>query len=102
MGWLSFVWARPLILIHHILVPFIVVPLVLMQGEKRGDYLIAAFCLMEASTPFVSARRILEILGNLILCLRFYYGRGGIVGWMASATPKFDNLCAIKCHVVAI
>jgi len=63
-GWLSFVWARPLILIHHILVPFIVVPLVLMQGEKRGDYLIAAFCLMEASTPFVSARRILEILGQ--------------------------------------
>ena len=64
VGWRDFVAARPLIIVHHVLFPFVCVPLFLMQGKITGDYLIAAFTLAEASTPFVSARRILEILGK--------------------------------------
>ena len=64
VGWRDFVFSRPLIILHHVLIPFVGVPLFLMQGKIKGDYLIAAFTLAEASTPFVSARRILEILGE--------------------------------------
>jgi len=63
-GWTDFLAARPLIIVHHLVIPLIVVPFFFMVGAVRGDYLIAAFVLMEASTPFVSARRILEILGQ--------------------------------------
>jgi len=58
---LSFLRARPLIIFHHILLPFIGVPVFLSQ-VNRGDYLIAVFLLMEGSTPSVSLRRILELL----------------------------------------
>ena len=73
-GWTDFLAARPLIIVHHLVIPLIVVPFFFMVGAVRGDYLIAAFVLMEASTPFVSARRILEILG------RFLQSKQGTVG----------------------
>ena len=64
VGWRDFLSSRPLIIVHHVLLPFVVVALFLMQGRIKGDYLIAVFTLAEASTPFVSSRRILEILGE--------------------------------------
>jgi len=58
---LNFVRARPLMIFHHILIPLFAVSFLLMP-VKRGDYFIAIFILMEGSTPFVSMRRILELL----------------------------------------
>jgi len=63
-GWTNFLASRPMIIVHHVFIPFMVVPFFFMVDGVTGDYLIAAFTLMEASTPFVSARRILEILGQ--------------------------------------
>lgn len=62
----SFVQARLLLVAHHLVLPFLIFP-IFMGGLKAfggGDCLVAAGFLLEASTPFVSLRKILAILGN--------------------------------------
>jgi len=61
---ISFVKSRLLLVAHHLLLPFFIFP-IFMGGLKSfggGDCLVAAGFLLEASTPFVSLRKILAIL----------------------------------------
>ena len=59
-----FAAAKNLILVHHIMIPLLGIPVSYNQNFKMGDFLFAIGFLMEASTPFVCLRRILEILGE--------------------------------------
>jgi len=54
---------RPLILAHHILVPLVGFPALMIAREGQGDCLLGTAFLVEASTPFVSLRVILCHLG---------------------------------------
>ena len=60
----TFLRANPLIVLHHLFVPFVLFPGVVgpWRGE-RGDVIIASFFLLEASTPFVALRAVLHRLG---------------------------------------
>ena len=62
--WQQFVRYKKLILIHHLLIPLLGIPVSYGERYKIGHFLFAVGFLMEASTPFVSFRRILEILGK--------------------------------------
>lgn len=55
----KFFLAKPLILLHHILVPLVGFPLLMHYRGGTGDCLLGASFLIEASTPFVSLRVIL-------------------------------------------
>jgi len=60
----SFIKSRLLLVAHHLFLPFFIFP-IFMGGLKSfggGDCLVAAGFLLEASTPFVSLRKILAIL----------------------------------------
>ena len=61
-----FASSKNLILVHHIMIPLLGIPVSYNQNFKMGDFLFAIGFLMEASTPFVCLRRILEILGEKI------------------------------------
>jgi len=52
-----------LLIIHHLLLPLVLYPLLTVYEAALGDCLIGLAFMMEASTPFVSARAILELLG---------------------------------------
>ena len=56
---LQFLSDRPLIVFHHILVPLIGFPAMMYFRDGYGDCLLGSSFLIEASTPFVSARVIL-------------------------------------------
>lgn len=55
----QFLSDRPLILFHHVLVPVIGFPAMMYFRDGYGDCLLGSSFLIEASTPFVSARVIL-------------------------------------------
>jgi len=61
----NFVRARVLLVGHHLFLPFFIYPVFMggLQSFGGGDCLVAAGFLLEASTPFVSLRKILAILG---------------------------------------
>ena len=70
---LRFLRDRPLIVFHHLLVPVLAFLLAFRNG---GDCLIGSFLMIEASTPFVSARVILvhlrmKVGDNIFLLLGF-------------------------------
>jgi len=60
----SFIKSRLLLVAHHLLLPFFIFPIFMggLQSFGGGDCLVAAGFLLEASTPFVSLRKILAIL----------------------------------------
>jgi len=60
----DFVKSKSLILVHHVLIPLLGIAVSSNENFKTGDFLFAIGFLMEASTPFVCCRRILEILGH--------------------------------------
>ena len=60
----EFIKSKNLVLAHHILIPALGIPVSYNDNFKLGDFLFAVGFLMEASTPFVCMRRILEILGK--------------------------------------
>ena len=60
----QFMKSKKLILLHHVLLPLLIIPVSYNENFKMGDFLFAIGFLMEASTPFVCLRRILEILGK--------------------------------------
>ena len=55
------------------MIPLLGIPVSYNQNFKMGDFLFAIGFLMEASTPFVSLRRILEILGEKIKDHIYFY-----------------------------
>ena len=61
---LRFLGDRPLIVFHHLLVPVLAF---LLAFRKGGDCLIGSFLMIEASTPFVSARVILVHLNMKVI-----------------------------------
>ena len=61
---LQFLGDRPLIVFHHLLVPLLAL---LLAFRKGGDCLIGSFLMIEASTPFVSARVILVHLNMKVI-----------------------------------
>lgn len=60
---LRFCGERPLIIIHHILVPLVGFPAMMIARGGQGDCILGTAFLVEASTPFVSLRVILCHLG---------------------------------------
>lgn len=60
---LRFCVDRPLIIIHHILVPLVGFPAMMIARGGQGDCILGTAFLVEASTPFVSLRVILCHLG---------------------------------------
>jgi len=63
-SWWSFLRGNAVIVAHHLFVPFVLFPGVLGPWRReRGDFIIACFFLLEASTPFVSLRAALHRLG---------------------------------------
>ena len=60
-----FLFARPLMIAHHMVLPLILFPIFMSFQTGLGDCLLAVGFLMEASTPFVSARKILSVVGEL-------------------------------------
>lgn len=61
----NFFKARVLLVGHHLFLPFFIYPVFMggLESFGGGDCLVAAGFLLEASTPFVSLRKILAILG---------------------------------------
>lgn len=61
----EFLRSRPLIVIHHLIISFLLIP-VLMAFNKHepGELMIASAMLMEASSPFANLRAILAILNE--------------------------------------
>jgi len=59
-----FIKARVLLVAHHLFLPFFIYPVFMggLQSFGGGDCLVSAGFLLEASTPFVSLRKILAIL----------------------------------------
>ena len=55
----QFLSDRPLIVFHHVLVPIVGFPAMMYFRDGYGDCLLGTSFLIEASTPFVSARVIL-------------------------------------------
>ena len=55
----EFLSSRPLIVFHHVLVPLVGFPALMYFRNGVGDCLLGTSFLIEASTPFVSARVIL-------------------------------------------
>ena len=55
----KFLFSRPLIVFHHVLVPLIGFPALMYFRNGYGDCLLGTSFMVEASTPFVSARVIL-------------------------------------------
>jgi len=60
---LRFCRERPLIIIHHVLVPLVGFPAMMIARGGQGDCILGTAFLVEASTPFVSLRVILCHLG---------------------------------------
>lgn len=62
---LTFIQSRFLLVAHHLILPFFIFPVFMggLQSFNGGDCLVAAGFLLEASTPFVSMRKIFAILG---------------------------------------
>jgi len=60
---IRFLVDRPLILLHHLLVPVIGFPTMMIYRGGQGDCMLGTSFLVEASTPFVSLRVILVHLG---------------------------------------
>jgi len=81
----EFLVCRPLILLHHLLVPLLGFPALMLARGGRGDCLLGAAFLIEASTPFVSARVVLVhlnmkehriyFLNGLLMMLSFFFCR---------------------------
>ena len=63
----QFLIDRPLIVFHHILVPVIGFPALMYFRDGYGDCLLGTSFMIEASTPFVSARVILVHLNISII-----------------------------------
>ena len=65
---LTFIQSRFLLVAHHLILPFFIFPVFMggLQSFNGGDCLVAAGFLLEASTPFVSMRKIFAILGMQI------------------------------------
>jgi hypothetical protein len=63
----KFLFARPLMIAHHMVLPLILFPIFMSFETGLGDCLLAIGFLMEASTPFVSARKILSVVGKLFV-----------------------------------
>lgn len=55
----KFIKSRTLIILHHLLVPLVGFPVMMIARKGRGDCILGASFLIEASTPFVSLRVIL-------------------------------------------
>ena len=66
----QFLRDRPLMVCHHIIVPVLIFLVSYRNG--LGDCLIGAVLLMEASTPFVSARVILVYLDMKVKELKHF------------------------------
>ena len=64
-----FLKARPLMVAHHMVLPLILFPIFMAYDTGLGDCLLGIGFLMEASTPFVSARKILSVVGKLYTCM---------------------------------
>ena len=64
---LQFLSDRPLIVFHHVLVPLIGFPAMMYFRDGYGDCLLGSSFLIEASTPFVSARVILVHLNMKVV-----------------------------------
>ena len=67
----NFLRERSLIVCHHIIVPVLVFLVSYRNG--LGDCLIGTVLLMEASTPFVSARVVLVHFDMKVLERKYYY-----------------------------
>lgn len=56
---MTFLSSRPMIVLHHLLVPLLGFPVLMVVRGGQGDCLLGASFLIEASTPFVSLRVVL-------------------------------------------
>ena len=59
-----FLEARPLMIAHHMVLPIVLFPIFMIYDTGLGDCLLSIGFVMEASTPFVSARKILSLMGK--------------------------------------
>ena len=78
----QFLSSRPLIVFHHVLVPLVGFPALMYFRNGVGDCLLGTSFMIEASTPFVSARVILVHLKMKVCrysivqtfcCCKYYY-----------------------------
>lgn len=91
----SFIKSRLLLVAHHLLLPFLIFP-IFMGGLKSfggGDCLVAAGFLLEASTPFVSLRKILAILGTLSNAIPF-----SLVICPQLLLFRSEKVCVVHCE----
>ena len=70
-SFINFVRARPLMVAHHMVLPVILFPIFMTYETGLGDCLMAIGFLMEASTPLVSLRKILSVVGKNISFNRY-------------------------------
>ena len=98
----NFVRARVLLVGHHLFLPFFIYPVFMggLQSFGGGDCLVAAGFLLEASTPFVSLRKILAILGKphtnilFIIAIPTLESRINeqVVYWKMEKNPTYTHL----------
>ena len=62
----DFCHERTLMLAHHLVLPTTLFPLFMTLDTAMGDCLLCVGFLMEASTPFVSARKIMSVFGEAL------------------------------------
>jgi len=62
VGFVDFIWDKPLMMAHHLLIALFFIPLMMnhLADHEPGDLMIACALIFEASTPFVSLRSILS------------------------------------------
>ncbi|XP_076452573.1 ceramide synthase-like [Babylonia areolata] len=55
----QFVHDRPLLLVHHTIMPMVIFPAIILFRHNLGDFFVGAFYMIEVTIPFISARAIM-------------------------------------------
>ncbi|CAL1534355.1 unnamed protein product [Lymnaea stagnalis] len=87
-----FVYKNALMVAHHLLLPSILLPLVLIYREDKGDFFFGAFFMIEMVVPFISAREILLQLNMKHTRLYFYTSLSMIVMFFICRLAAFPYL----------
>ncbi|KAK7088613.1 ceramide synthase-like [Littorina saxatilis] len=57
-----FVCTSPLLIAHHVIMPCIIFPCIILLRKDAGDFFVATFYMIELTIPFISARAVLAQL----------------------------------------
>ncbi|XP_005109713.1 TLC domain-containing protein 3A [Aplysia californica] len=113
----TFVRHNKTMVCHHILLPSILLPLILVLRENRGDFFFGVFYMIELVVPFISAREILIQMGlkssrsyfvtSLLMVVFFFFCRLAVFPYLYFRYSLYADIpflrvpyhIPIKCNV---